>query len=293
MQQVRSVDSVDEALQVLAAKGGDCQILAGGTDVMIQLQRREIDPPLLLHIERLAELRKISGDGAAVKVGPLVTHRQLAVGALGQQYRAVAEAAATVGGLQTQSVGTVGGNVCNASPAADTLPALLVHDAQVTLRNSSAERTMTLEDFITGRRATRRSPDELLTGIILAGPRPRSGDTYLKVGRRSAMEVAIVGLAVWLHFDDAGLVGDARIALASVGPRPVRAPEAEAALVGRLPDEESVSAAGAAAVQRTDPIDDVRGSADYRRRVIPGLLKRAVGVCAERAGFGGDGRVTR
>lgn len=294
MQHMRSVDSFGEALQVLAAEGGDCQVLAGGTDVMIQLQRREIDPPLLLHIERLAELRGICGDGAAVTLGPLVTHRQLAVGALGARYRAIAEAAATVGGLQTQSIGTIGGNLCNASPAADTVPALLVHDAEVTLQSASAQRTMAADDFIVGRRATRRSPDELLTGITLAAPPLRTGDTYLKVGRRGAMEVAIVGLAVRLSFDEAGLITGARIALASVGPRPVRAPEAEAALTGRRPgDKESVRAAALAALDRTHPIDDVRGSADYRRRVIPGLLQRAVEVCAKRAGLNGGGEVTR
>src|SRR5579863_9319679 len=104
---IRSVGSVDEALQALAAQGGDCQVLAGGTDVMIQLNRGEIDPPVLLHIEKLAELRTITANGAGTIVGSLVTHHQFAIGALGDRYRAVAEAAATVGGLQTQAVGTV------------------------------------------------------------------------------------------------------------------------------------------------------------------------------------------
>lgn len=307
---LRSVDSVDEALQVLAAEGRECQVLAGGTDVMIQLGRREIDPPVLLHIERLTGLRQIAANGPAgssgssqiaangssgpgATVGSLVTHRQLAAGVLGDRYRAVAEAAATVGGLQTQAVGTVGGNICNASPAADIVPSLLVHDAQVTLRSAAASRTLALDDFIVGRRATRRSPGELLTHIQLAGAAPRSGDAYLKVGRRSAMEVAIVGLAVRLHFDDAGTVTDARVALASVGPRPVRALEAEAALTGHPLNEQVITAAGQAALGSTAPVDDVRASADYRRRVIPGLLMRAVRLCARRAGLAGDDEAGR
>lgn len=287
---IRSVRSVDEALQALAAQGGDCQVLAGGTDVMIQLNRGEIDPLVLLHIEKLAELRTITANGAGTIVGSLVTHHQFAIGSLGDRYRAVAEAAATVGGLQTQAVGTVGGNICNASPAADTVPALLVHDAEVTLRSAAASRTIALDDFIVGRRATCRHPEELLTEITLAAPRPRSGDAYLKVGRRSAMEVAIVGLAMRLQFNDAGVVTDARVALASVGPRPVRALDAEAALAGQPLDEQSIAAASEAALRSACPIDDVRGTADYRRRVIPGLLMRAVRLCARRAGLPADER---
>jgi aerobic carbon-monoxide dehydrogenase medium subunit len=287
---LRSVDSVDEALQELAAGGSDCQVLAGGTDVMIQRDRREIGPPVLLHIEKIAALRDVAANGAGVTLGSLVTHRQLAAGALGDRYRAIAEAAATVGGLQTQAVGTVGGNICNASPAADTVPALLVHDAQLTLHSATSSRTIALSDFIVGRRTTRRHPEELLTHVSLAAPRSRSGDAYLKVGRRSAMEVAIVGLAVRLQFDEAGVVTDARVALASIGPRPVRALEAEAALTGRPLSSQSVTAAGGAAVRGTDPVDDVRGTADYRRRVIPGLLSRAAGLCAQRAGLPADER---
>ncbi|RTL66798.1 MAG: xanthine dehydrogenase family protein subunit M [Pseudonocardiaceae bacterium] len=280
--ELSTANSVDEALDELSRRGERCQVLAGGTDVMIQLARREIAPEHLLHVERLGELRAVETDGST-RLGALVTHRDLAVGRLGPGYAAVAESAATVGGLQTQVVGTVGGNVCNASPAADTLPALLVHDAEVTLRSTRGSRTAPLAEFIVGRRATTRAPDELLTTITLGRPAPRTGDVYLKVGRRSAMEVAIVGLAARLTFDGTGVVTDARIAVASVGPRPLRSVGAETALVGSTGDAESVHAAAKALLQDVDPIDDVRGTADYRRRVIPGLLGRAVRVCAERA----------
>src|SRR4051794_29254003 len=121
-----AVERLEEALEVLASRGEGCQILAGGTDVMVQLARGEIAPSVLLHVERIAELRDASVNGTA-RVGSLVTLRHLAKGALGERFRALAEAAATCGGLQTQVVATIGGNVCNASPAADTLPALLVH----------------------------------------------------------------------------------------------------------------------------------------------------------------------
>ena len=204
---------------------------------------------------------------------------------LGAGHDAVVESAATVGGLQTQAVGTIGGNVCNASPAADTLPALLVHDARLTLRSSTGSRTVALADFLVGRRATTRRPDELLTEITLTTPGERSGDVYLKVGRRSAMEVAIVGLAMRLAFDPDGTVTEARIAVASVGPRPMRSTDAEAALVGGPLGPDPIRAAAEALLRDIAPIDDVRGSAEYRRRVIPGLLDRAAERCSRRAGI--------
>ncbi|GEL16565.1 FAD binding domain-containing protein [Pseudonocardia asaccharolytica] len=289
--ELRAVETLDAALEVLSSEGDRCQVLAGGTDVMIQLARREIAPSVLLHIEKIAALRGVEGNGSA-RFGPLVTHRDLAKGVLGERFRALAESAATCGGLQTQVVGTIGGNICNASPAADTLPALLVHDAEVTLRSTAATRTLPLHEFIVGRRATTRRADELLTEITLVQPGEGSGDVYLKVGRRSAMEVAIVGLAMRLRFDGGGTVTEVRIALASVGPRPVRSVEAEAALVGGRLEPDAIDAAASAVLRDITPVDDVRGTAEYRRRVIPGLLHRAAAICTQRAGWtspGGEG----
>lgn len=275
------VDSTEEALEVLAGRGDHCQILAGGTDVMIQYARGEIAPRLLLHVEKIAELRAVEVNGTA-RVGSLATHRVLAGGVLGDGYRAIAESAATCGGLQTQAVGTIGGNVCNASPAADTLPALLVHDALVTLRSKATSRTVPLAEFVVGRRRTTRRPDELLTEITLAPPGQSSGDVYLKVGRRSAMEVAIVGLAMRLRLD-AGVVTDARVALASVAPCPLRSVDAEASLVGSRLEPAATDAAAAALLREIEPVDDLRGTAEYRRRVIPGLLRKAATTCSRRA----------
>ena len=278
-----AADCLDDALGVLADRGDRCQVLAGGTDVMIQLSRGEIAPAVLLHVEKIGALRGVEANGVT-RLGPLVSHRDLAKGLIGDRFQAVAESAATVGGLQTQAVGTIGGNICNASPAADTLPALLVHDAQVTLRSSAGSRTLALEEFVVGRRATTRAADELLTEIILADPGEDSGDVYLKVGRRSAMEVAIVGLAMRLAFDAEGVVREARVALASVGPRPLRSTTAEAVLVGSRLEPAALEEATHAVLLDVTPVDDLRGTADYRRRVIPGLLHRAADICARRAG---------
>ncbi len=279
----RSAATIDEALDALQQLGDTAQVLAGGTDVMIQLARRELRPQTLVHIERLEELKHLRVNGG-VRMGALVTHARLAAGALPAGYAAIAEGARTVGGWQTQAVGTIGGNICNASPAADVVPPLLVHDAVVTLRSTAGARELPLDQFLLGRRATARRPEELLTTIALAPAAKRSGDVYLKVGRRAAMEIAIVGLAMRLAFDQAGAVAEARIAIASVAPKALRLLAAETALQGRALDRRGLDASAAALLEGISPIDDIRASAAYRRRVIPRLLQRAAQHCAERAG---------
>jgi carbon-monoxide dehydrogenase medium subunit len=274
----------DEALALLATHGDEVRVLAGGTDLMLQLQRGEVAPGMLLHIGRLATLRGIAW-GTELRVGSLVTHDQLRRDAeLARHLPGLVEAAATVGGWQTQAVATLGGNICNASPAADTLPPLLVGDAEVELVSAAGTRRMTLESFVMGRRTTARRPSELLTSISMAAPPSRTGEIYLKVAPRSAMEVALVGLAVRLTLDQDGRVlSDARVAVCAVGPRPFRAREAEAALVQGWPDPDAVALAGELLARRAEPIDDARATASYRRRVLPALLSRAVGRCVDRA----------
>lgn len=280
----RSYESESEALAVLAEFGDDARILAGGTDLMIQYQRGEINPALLVHIRRIAQLGGIVFDGS-MKIGALTTHRRLSTDErIRRHFPALAEAAATVGGWQTQQAGTLGGNVCNASPAADTAPPLLVSDAIVHLASSWERRSMALGEFLLERRRTARKPDELLTTVELVPPPANTGEVYLKVGPRRAMEVALVGLAVRLTLaDDSATVTDARIAACSVGPRPFRAAEAEAALIGSRLGAAVVAEAGQLLTRSAQPIDDVRATASYRSRVLAGLLGRAVEMCLARA----------
>lgn len=284
----RGAGSVDEALAWLAELGDEAQVLAGGTDVMIQYMRREIAPSVLLHIGNLDELAGITTNGTHT-IGPLITHRTLAADRqLGAAFPALAEAAATVGGWQTQEVGTVGGNLCNASPAADTAPPLLIADADLELRSTAGDRRVPLGEFFLGRRATARRGDELLTGITATPISAGTGETYLKLGRRSAMEVAVVGLAVRLTVDVDDTVTRARVAVCSVSPRPYRAVGAEQLLEGSHLDSEAVADAGRSLVESASPIDDARASASYRLRVLPALLARAVEICRLRAMTGGS-----
>lgn len=276
----RLAQTLDEALSLLEEHGADAQLLAGGTDVMIQHQRGEIDPGSLLHIGKITALQEISnGDG--LHIGSGVTHRTLSRDpVIARTVPALSQAAATVGGWQTQAVGTVGGNVCNASPAADTVPPLLTAAARVVLASRRGERTVDLADFITGRRQTARRPDELVTRLDVEPLPDRSAEVYLKVGPRRAMEVALVGLAVRLSLaEDGETMTGLRVAACAVAARPFRSTAAEQILEGSTLDPATLQAAGEALAGDSDPIDDARATARYRRRVLGPLLGRAVERC--------------
>jgi CO/xanthine dehydrogenase FAD-binding subunit len=280
----RSARSLEAALLGLAELGDKATVLAGGTDVMIQQLRGEFHPETLLYIGRLDELRGITVD-QRIRIGALTSHRVIGTSVhIKDPLPALAEASAKVGGWQTQEVGTLGGNVCNASPAADTIPPLMVADALVSLASSAGTRELPIDQFIVDRRTTARRPDELVTGFEMLPPLPGSGETYLKVGRRSAMEVSVVGLAVRLTFAaDEVTVIDARIAAGSVAPTPFRARRAEKILEGSHLEADAVGEAARLLVEQAAPIDDTRASASYRSRVLASLLPRALDICRQRA----------
>lgn len=282
--------SLREAFAVLAETGPDVTLLAGGTDVVAQLHAGTLRPDHLVHVGSIAELAATDEtDTGVVRLGASTTLRQLAVDeSLARRLPALSAAASTVGGWQTQSVGTIGGNICNASPAADAPPALLVADAVVCLGSERGERRVTLDQFVLGRREIAREPDELVLGVDVDTLPPGAREVYLKVGPRRAMEVALVGLAMRLSVVD-GLIDQIAIAATAVGPRPFRATDAEEALTGaeisrdrsgaQVVDPKRVRAAGVALTAAASPIDDVRATAAYRSAVLSGLLARAVAQC--------------
>ena len=281
----QSVDTLEEALDALAQTGDETQIIAGGTDVMVQHQRGEIAPEALLHIERIEGLKSVEANNGYLTIGALITHRYAVTDeVIRQQLPALSEASATVGGWQTQEVGTIVGNVVNASPAADSIPPLLNAGCVVHLSSSSGHRKQALSEFLVGRRRTTRRPEEIVTAIEVETVGPRTGENYIKVGPRSAMEVALIGLAVRLTIaPDQQTVEDARIAVCSVAPVPYRAEEAELILINSNLSDETVAAAGKALEQSANPIDDARATAAYRRRVLAPLLQRAVNQARSRA----------
>jgi CO/xanthine dehydrogenase FAD-binding subunit len=274
---------LDDALTHLAERGDETTIIAGGTDVVVALLAGELRSQVLLHVRRIPELHGVEA-ASRTEIGAATTHWTLANDAhIRTDHAAVAEAALTVGGRQTQNVGTIGGNIVNASPAADLVPALLVADARVRLSSSFGNRELPLDEFIVDRKRTAREPGELVVGVDLERPGESTGEAYVKLGRRSAMEVALVGAAARISLTDDGSIAAARVALCSVGPVPFRVDESERLLAGQQPGPELFDEAGAAAEAAARPIDDVRSPADYRRRVVSHLVRRALEVALSRA----------
>ena len=275
--------TTDEALATLQELGKSATVLAGGTDIMVQLQAGQIQPETLLHIGNLDDLRGIDRTDGAVGIGSLVTHHRVATDAdLSARLPALTEACSTIGGWQTQEVGTVGGNVCNASPAADTIAPLLVADASLTLASAGGTRSMPLAEFILGRRSTAARPEELLTRLDVTPCDAGTGEVYLKVAPRTAMEVAVVGLAVRISMTN-GTVTDARIAAAAVAPVPFRSAASERVLIGSRLETEAVEEASRHLAAEAQPIDDARATASYRRMVLQRLVGRAVDTAKSRA----------
>ena len=280
-----SAASVDETLEILTAYGDDAVVLAGGSAIMYQLKNGIKSGKVLVHVEKLANLSFVHSDGAP-KIGALTSLRKLAESdELADHYSGIRSAAASCGGWQIQSVATIGGNVCNASPSADLVPSLLAHGARLTLASKSrGSRTIDLGEFLVRHRQTERRPDELLTTIDLDAPAPGTADIYIKVRRRGAMELPIIGLAVRLTLDESGeTMADVRVAVCSAGPVPFRATEAEDILKQNAASDDVIAEAGAALLERAAVVTDARASAEYRRAVLPRVLARAVKDCAARA----------
>ena len=275
--------SLREAVELATRFGADGRFLAGGTDLLVQMRRGQITPRHVLGLHRVPGLDAIEVDGA-ITLGALVTHRRLE---LAPQFRgplqAVIEGAEVVGGHQIRNVATVGGNIVNASPAADVVPVLLVLDAAVTCLGPDGERSLPLEEFASAPGVTARHPHELLTRVRFSRPAPRSATAFLKAGRRRAMEISLVCVAVCLTLDaDRERCLDVRIALGAVAPTTVRARAAERSLQGRPITADALHSAGRVAAGECRPITDVRASARYRGLLAATLVERALARCMTR-----------
>jgi CO/xanthine dehydrogenase FAD-binding subunit len=274
--------TVEEAVEALGQLGPDAAVVAGGTDLVVGARsgKRPL-PDALVAIHRLAELDAIAGgSGAPLALGALVTHGDLeASGLVRERFSALADAAALVGSPATRHVATVGGNLCNASPAMESGSPLLVFGASVELAGPGGPRTLPIGEFVLGPAKTALAAGELLAGVSIPELPLRSGSAYVRLEYRRAMEIAVVGAAAMVTLDEGGAVAEARIAVTAVAPTCVRAEAAEEALRGGASSEEaSALAAGACA-----PIDDVRAPADYRRAMVPVIVRRALERALERA----------
>jgi len=279
-----------EACELLAQAGSEARLLAGGTDLLLKMKRGELRPRLLIALSRLAELRRVQVSDLGLGVGPLCTMSQLEGNVLlapETAWAGLAEGAGSVGGPTIRNRATVGGNLVNARPCADSVPPMITLDAQLQLESrDGGQRIVPLDGFITGPGETRLRSDELLTAIVLPSPRGPAGSAYLKITRRAAMEVTLVGCAASVTLDEAGqVVQQARLVLTSVAPVPLRVPAAEKVLAGVALDaaEAAIREAGETARGIARPIDDHRAPADYRSEMVAVTVRRALRTALSRA----------
>lgn len=278
--------TVDEAVKLLAAHGEKARPLCGGTDLLIQLRAGVRRPEYVVDVKNIAELRRISFDmqhglrlGAAVSAIELYEN-----GDMRKYYPGLTEAAHLIGSLQIQSRASVGGNLCNGSPAADTTPALIALSAKCRLVGPKGERMVAAEDFCTAPGRTVLDPSELLVEFQIPTPARHSSDAYLRFIPRNEMDIAVVGVgaAVTLDLGD-DRIASARIALGAVGPTPIFAAEASKSLAGKKIEDAAINRAAEMAIAASSPIDDMRGTAEYRRHVVGVLTRRALAKAIERA----------
>lgn len=271
-------DSIEEALSMWNAYP-QALWMAGGTDLLVQLRVRERpeDARPLILLERLASLTRIDIHEDEICIGSCISFNQIASDPLlTAEVPVLTQAASTVGGPALRNMATIGGNVCTASPAGDSLPALYVLDASVELVSASGTRRLPLSEFLTGPRKTALHPGEILTSIVIPRRRPLwTLQRYEKIGKRKALAIAVASMAAVIRTDAAcGIVEEAHFAWGSVGPTVIRCPPAEEALIGRPLTQDALRSAAQIVPSWVHPIDDIRASAEYRRTVGPRLLLR-------------------
>jgi CO/xanthine dehydrogenase FAD-binding subunit len=278
--------SVDEAVSLLASRGDRAKILAGGTDIIVQLREGLREADFVLDVKKIPELMALSFDpkqglrlGAGVPCYKIYEDEMVAAA-----YPALADSARIIGGWQIQSRASIGGNLCNSSPAADSIPSLIALDAVCQIAGPAGRRSVPVAQFCTapGKNVLQRG--ELLVSLDFPPPQPRSGSRYLRFIPRNEMDIAVVGVGAWLRLDASGKnIEEARLGIAAVAPTPLAATEAARWLTGKPATVESFTEAGRLARGIAKPITDMRGPAEYRVHLVGIIAQRALADAAERA----------
>lgn len=275
-------ETLDEALELLATKE-NAKVLAGGTDLMIQLKEKMIHPANVIDVTHIPELNEFKvEDGKGAVIGACTTDAFCEFSEeLKAKYPAFAYAAGEIGGPQVREMGTIGGNLANSGPSAETPASLICYGADVVLVKKGSERTLPVADFITGNRQNVLEEGEIIKSIILPEPAPNTYVKYAYVGMRSSMEIDIANMAISLTVED-GTIKDAKCVMGSVAIRPLISEAVPKALIGtKVGDEAAIKAAGEAAQSEVHPITDVRASANYRVDVVGALARRILRELAE------------
>ena len=268
--------TLDEAVQALAAHGG--QILSGGTDFFPALGDRRVTSPVL-DVSGIAEIKGITLEPDSVRIGGLTTWSEVIATPLPRSFDALKSAAREIGAIQIQNRGTVAGNLCNASPAADGVPPLLALDAEIELASAAGWRRLPLSDFIVGNRKTLRRADEILTAVIVPRTLDDARSAFLKLGARRYLVISIAMVAAVVKADRTGLVAEARVAVGSCSVKARRLVALERALVGAPARPGLGTVAAVQHLSSLSPIDDVRATADYRNDAALTLVGRALEAC--------------
>ncbi len=275
--------TVADAIRLMAADP-DARVLAGGTDLLVQYRMGLKRPSAFIDLKRIPELVGITVDprgmrlGAATMAAAICEHPDVK-----RLWPGLVEAVHLVGSTQIQGRGTVGGNLCNASPAADTVCPLIANRARAVIVGPEGERILNVEEFVVGPGQTVLGRGEVLVALLLPRPAAHTSDAYLRLIPRTEMDIAVAGAAVSVTLDGQGICTAARVAIGAVAPTALLVPEAAQALIGSRLDEEALRRAAAAASAAARPIDDKRGTAVYRRQVVGVLTRRAAAIAATRA----------
>jgi aerobic carbon-monoxide dehydrogenase medium subunit len=276
--------TVDKAVALLAGEKGLAFILAGGTDLLVRMKSGYLEPDLIVDIKRIARLRRIRAEGGGYRIGAAVSSAELSEHkALRRLWPGVVEAASLIGSTQIQGRATMVGNLCNASPAADSVPALAAAAAIVTVVGPNGRRDLPVDEVATGPGKTSLAPGEIVESILLPARPPRSADAYLRFIPRTEMDIAVVGAGVSLTLDESGVCQAARVSLGAVAPRVLVVKEAGDTLVGSRLEASALDRLAEAASAACRPIDDKRGTREFRVKIAGVLARRAVVIALERA----------
>ncbi len=279
-----SPSTTKEAARLLAKEKGDAFVLAGGTDLLVRMKSGITEPDLLVDVKGIDAMTSIDKDKSGFRIGAAVSGAALGEHkALGKAWPGVVEATNLIGSDQIQGRATMAGNLCNASPAADSVPAMIAAGAKAVIVGKDKRRTVPVEKVVTGPGSTCLKKGEVIESIKLPQPGKNSGDAYLRFTPRTEMDIAVVGVGISLTLER-GKIKQARVALGAVAPTPILVPAAARAIKGTRLDDEALAKLAAACSAACNPIDDKRGTAAYRIRVAGVLARRTALIAFERAG---------
>jgi len=276
---------LSEACKIMADLKGKGKIIAGGTDILVNMKKGLLAPSCLVSIGKIPGLSEIEPRNGSIFIGSnLIVAKLTEFDLIKKKYPILYEAASVLGSPLIRNRATIGGNIVTARPAADLPPALIALSGKVKLKNRKGEREVELDKFFVGPGETIIKEDEILTNIVIDEPPPLSGGNYIKLGHRKALEIAIVAVASWIVLDKPdGVIKDAKIILSSVAPKAIHAVSAEKILIGEKPTNKLIEKAASVASNDCSPIDDIRGSAQYRRAMVEVLTKRTLTAALKQA----------